>query len=608
MSVSDGSRPPHERLRAAAGPLGVAAALLLACVIVDPFREILTHDDGWAYARSVEHLLATGAYRLDAWSAANLPVQIYLAAGFSELFGYSLSLLRLTTLGLLAVGLASFHALLRDLAVARPLAAALTLGLLASPLVILLSFTFMSDVQFMGWLLLACWLYVRGFRRGEARLVLLGSIAAAAAIGTRQFGVALAGGLALAWLGSAPGARPSLRLMAIALALPGLAGILQVLSGLGEPNFTQAARLADQRAFLASPASDLVRDAAWRLAIIAQYVGLSLTPILPLVVALALRPAPRGRRRRLAALAAFAILAGGLVVAPLLLGSDLSAPRPAGTAWPWPALGLPWLLPLQLIHHPALARAVDLAGLATALALVWIACRAAASAIPHARPRFEILCLGLTGAGLVALHLIYVQLNDTYIVSLAPFALLFVGLAAQAAGPRRALSAACLALSGALALLMALWIRADHDEQEAAWRLSEDLLARGVAASDIATTLQWHEYHGAFDAWLAAGAPQVVLPRAPGSPGFDDFHDPFYAWVARQRRGAAYLVRARPAAGWCAIGSAAYRSASFTVRQVHVQVRAPDARCGKAVGAVLRSGAVSPARPALVHGGFTAAR
>ena len=81
------------------GPaLLIVAALLCAVVIVDPVREFMSQDDGWAYARSVEHLLRTGEYRLDAWSAANMPVQIYLAAGLAEMFGYSLSLLRVSTL------------------------------------------------------------------------------------------------------------------------------------------------------------------------------------------------------------------------------------------------------------------------------------------------------------------------------------------------------------------------------------------------------------------------------------------------------------------------------------------------------------------------------
>ncbi len=46
---------------------------------------------------------------------------------------------------------------------------------------LVLSFTFMADVQFMGWMLAALFLYVRGLRRGSDVLVFLGPIAATAA-------------------------------------------------------------------------------------------------------------------------------------------------------------------------------------------------------------------------------------------------------------------------------------------------------------------------------------------------------------------------------------------------------------------------------------------
>ena len=137
---------------------GIIGCLLLAAVIINPLREMLTADDGWAYARSVEHLLQTGQYRLDAWSAANMPVQIYLAAGLSKVFGYSLSLLRLITIGILAVALASFYGLTRELSTPRATGFAATLALLASPLVMLLGFTFNTDVQFLGWMLAALFL------------------------------------------------------------------------------------------------------------------------------------------------------------------------------------------------------------------------------------------------------------------------------------------------------------------------------------------------------------------------------------------------------------------------------------------------------------------
>ena len=147
----------------------IVAALLCAVVIVDPVREFMSQDDGWAYARSVEHLLRTGEYRLDAWSAANNPVQIYLAAGLAEIFGHSLGLLRLSTLMLLVASLAALYGLLRRGSLPAWPAAVLTLGLLASPLVLMLSFTFMSDIQFMGWMLIALWLYKPRLRVPQRR-------------------------------------------------------------------------------------------------------------------------------------------------------------------------------------------------------------------------------------------------------------------------------------------------------------------------------------------------------------------------------------------------------------------------------------------------------
>jgi hypothetical protein len=137
------------------GPELLLALILFSVLVINPLREIVTMDDSWAYARMVQHLLATGRYQLDAWAAANMPVQIYLAAGLSKVFGYSLSLLRCSTLALLIVGLFSFYALLRDLSCTRGVATAFSLALLASPLVLMLAFTFMSDVQFLGWMLLA---------------------------------------------------------------------------------------------------------------------------------------------------------------------------------------------------------------------------------------------------------------------------------------------------------------------------------------------------------------------------------------------------------------------------------------------------------------------
>ena len=60
--------------------LGLYALLLvvvLAIAFVNPLRENMTADDGWAYALSVRHLVETGQYKLNDWASVNMPMQIY---------------------------------------------------------------------------------------------------------------------------------------------------------------------------------------------------------------------------------------------------------------------------------------------------------------------------------------------------------------------------------------------------------------------------------------------------------------------------------------------------------------------------------------------------
>ena len=186
--------------------IGLFFGILIA--IVNPMREMLTEDDGWAYARSVRHLVETGSYKLDSWAAASPPAQIGIAAAASHLFGYSLTLLRCTTLIFLLCSALSLYGLLREFGTDAGLATVLSLALMCSPIILYLGFTFMTDVQFIGWTLSACFVYVKGLRRGSAALLLLASMLAAMAVGTRQFGVALPIGLVFTWMLARSSDRP----------------------------------------------------------------------------------------------------------------------------------------------------------------------------------------------------------------------------------------------------------------------------------------------------------------------------------------------------------------------------------------------------------------
>jgi 4-amino-4-deoxy-L-arabinose transferase-like glycosyltransferase len=422
------------RGRKAAGLAVLVAGLLLAIIVINPFREMLSQDDGFAYARSVRYLLATGKYRLDSWSAANMPVQIYLAAGLSKLIGYSLSLLRCTTMALLAVRLGSFYALLRETSHKSNEAGVLTLGLLANPLVFMLAFTFMSDDQFLGWFLLSLWLYVRGMRNKSAGIMFLGSLAAGCAIGTRQFGIAVIGGLVLSWLLSRRENRPSIRFMLAALVIPVLVAGAQMYVGFRTPNFTQAFRLGEEHHFITRPALALLKEAFWRCIIISQYVGMSVLTVLPLL----LIPGKSVKTKRPGGrllISIVTILASAAMMAGLSMTSLLThSARPAARYGVlWQPLQLYWLLPTQLYKMPLVMRILDFCGIVGASILVWTGLRCLQRLRASRQLSSQTTFLAGTYAGLLILHLTYTQLNDTYIVAFIPLGLLIVAERLRAA-------------------------------------------------------------------------------------------------------------------------------------------------------------------------------
>jgi hypothetical protein len=123
---------------------------------------------------------------------------------------------------------------------------------------------------------------------------------------------------------------------------------------------------------------------------------------------------PDGRPRVLIALVVFALL---LIAA--LGKSDVTTRENSGRA-----LQLFWMLPNSFWQHTVVMHGLAFAGTVGTFLLVVLLLK------PGARPGgirdlpFGWLLAGSIGASLFALHLVYVQLNDTYLVGLLPFALL----------------------------------------------------------------------------------------------------------------------------------------------------------------------------------------
>ncbi|MGA8938350.1 MAG: glycosyltransferase family 39 protein [Acidobacteriaceae bacterium] len=122
-----------------------ALSVLICELISRPYTTMGVCDDG-PYILMARTLAATGHVVYNGWTVAMLLAQIYLAAAFFKLFGSSFTTARMSTL-LVAVVLAwLLQRTLVRASISERNATIGTLALVLSPLYLLLSVTFMSDI------------------------------------------------------------------------------------------------------------------------------------------------------------------------------------------------------------------------------------------------------------------------------------------------------------------------------------------------------------------------------------------------------------------------------------------------------------------------------
>jgi hypothetical protein len=171
-----------------------ALAVLLCELIAYPFTTMGICDDG-PYILVAQKLAATGHIVYNGWSAAMLIWQLYLGAAFIKLFGFSFTAVRMSTL-LVSLALAFFlqrtfvHA-----GITERNATIGTLALVLSPLYLMLSVTFMSDIHGLFAIVLCLYGCLRALQSPTTRaatLWLCFAVATNAICGTSR---------QLAWLG-----------------------------------------------------------------------------------------------------------------------------------------------------------------------------------------------------------------------------------------------------------------------------------------------------------------------------------------------------------------------------------------------------------------------
>ena len=461
------------------------------------------------------------------WSAV-FPVGPALwGTAWSLVFGFSFTTLRISTLVLAAAASAALYLILRELEAAPRVALLGALTMAANPTFLLLSSSFMTDVPFVAFTLMALLCYVRASRRGDPRLLLWAGGWACVSCLSRQVGV-LTPVAVLPWLIAQPHGRLSRSAVASALAATwGVMAVGAIAVAIWLPPTNEMIKLVDRLTWLMQvPIRTYVADNVYVATAIAFYA-------LPALLVMA---ASRRLWRR------WALLATGVAVAVVLLVAlgELPLPLRPSNTWTlrevggprqlisgeWPLMERSWLevllraagivtMSLALFAvMPATAGQQQPGPPGRARLLAWLGRRAITALVGELRSSRGPVVVYLA-AYLVLVNVLWFY-NDRYVIVLLPLlVVLALGHRDQTAVPRPAWAA--LALFAVVALVGTRDALRFNQAVRDTW---QSLVDSGVPPSDIDAGYVW-------SGWMLYAHPENLAPGLTA----DDV-----PWITSQRR------------------------------------------------------------------------
>ena len=181
------------------GPVAVTCvAWVLLAFLIDPRGDFPLNDD-WAFGLPVKALVEHGSVRFTEWTCPSLITQMGWGRVFCLPGGFSFSALRLSTLTLGLVALVTQYFLLRRVGASPAVALVGTWALGANPIFFSLSYTFMTDVPFLGLMNLAVFFLFRGLDRGRDGDLWAGLLLALLAMFIRQIALGIFVGFLVAY-------------------------------------------------------------------------------------------------------------------------------------------------------------------------------------------------------------------------------------------------------------------------------------------------------------------------------------------------------------------------------------------------------------------------
>jgi len=173
--------------RAAAELLILFLIWLAAIILIHPRGNFPTQDD-WHYSWSAQQFANTGDFHMTRYGAPSLRAQVVWGGLWIRAFGFSLEVLRASTLFLSASTLLLINRLLAAISVSATARWIASLALLFNPMFLLYSCTFMTEIPFVFTCVVTYAFLAAGIERDRPALVALGTAMAVVSCFIRQTG------------------------------------------------------------------------------------------------------------------------------------------------------------------------------------------------------------------------------------------------------------------------------------------------------------------------------------------------------------------------------------------------------------------------------------
>lgn len=172
---------------------------ILLIIVVNPVGEFPVNDD-WSYTINAKALALDNTIVFDGWGAMTLFVHTLWGSLFCKLFGFSFTVLRISTLVMAWIGLLAFYRLCQTAGFTNGWSLAGTILLLINPFFFQNAFSYMTEVPFLTFLILSSIYSIRLFNTVTRKKIILASLFAILAILIRQTALVVPLALALASL------------------------------------------------------------------------------------------------------------------------------------------------------------------------------------------------------------------------------------------------------------------------------------------------------------------------------------------------------------------------------------------------------------------------